>query len=135
MTNCGVDIAALAAHLGMSYQGVKKVLDGKTKAFGTANNFKAAEFLFVSPGWLMGIEGAHESTGAAERRLTPRVDPGEPSALAMELARTFDLLTDRVARNRAYSGASQEIVKQMPLSSSEPMPEPAQSGLSKIQPA
>jgi hypothetical protein len=47
----------LASHLGMSYQGVRKVLDGKSGAFNAVNNSKAAQFLNVNPDWLATGEG------------------------------------------------------------------------------
>ena len=48
----GVKVAALATQLGMSYQGAKKAVDGRSKAFSAENNSKAAMWLGVSPDWL-----------------------------------------------------------------------------------
>jgi SOS-response transcriptional repressor LexA len=48
----GVSVSQLAAGMGVSYQAVKRVLDGLSKAFSAANNTKAAAFLRVSPDWL-----------------------------------------------------------------------------------
>lgn len=63
MKNAGVSVSSLAANLGVSYQAVKKVVDGKSRAFTAENNAKAAAFLHVSPDWL--------ATGKGEMRLTP----------------------------------------------------------------
>lgn len=47
-----VSEAALAKALGVSYQAVKKVLAGGTKALSAPNNSAAAAFLGVNPDWL-----------------------------------------------------------------------------------
>ena len=52
MKDQGVSVTQLADALGMSYQAVKKVLDGKSGAFTAANNARAASFLGVSSDWL-----------------------------------------------------------------------------------
>jgi SOS-response transcriptional repressor LexA len=54
---------ALADALGLSYQAVKKVLDGKTTSFTAINNDRAAEFLKVSSGWLAHGGGPKKITG------------------------------------------------------------------------
>ncbi|TRM50387.1 helix-turn-helix transcriptional regulator [Achromobacter sp. LC458] len=57
MSQRNVDVTTLAKALGMSYQGVKRVTDGKSKAFTAANNEEAAHFLRVSPRWLATGQG------------------------------------------------------------------------------
>jgi phage repressor protein C with HTH and peptisase S24 domain len=52
MTDAGVSTSALASALGISYQAVKKVLDGSTTAFTAANNAAAAKVLQVRSDWL-----------------------------------------------------------------------------------
>lgn len=52
MRRAGKDAKQLADRLGVSYQAVKKVLDGKTRAFTAANNEDAAEYLDVRSRWL-----------------------------------------------------------------------------------
>lgn len=52
----------LADHLKVSYQAVKKVLDGKSTAFTAINNAKAAEFLGISSFWLATGKGAKSET-------------------------------------------------------------------------
>jgi hypothetical protein len=54
----GVDEHKLKKALGISYQAVRKVLDGKSASFSALNNSKAAIFLQVNPFWL--IEGVGE---------------------------------------------------------------------------
>jgi hypothetical protein len=45
-------IQRLADALSLSYQAVKKVLDGKSAAFSAANNARAAAYLGADPTWL-----------------------------------------------------------------------------------
>lgn len=52
MQQSGVTTTALANELGVSYQAVKRVLEGKSKAFSAINNEKAAIVLNVSAYWL-----------------------------------------------------------------------------------
>jgi hypothetical protein len=52
MKEAGVTVTMLAAHLGISYQGVKKVADGKSSAFSAANNETAAAYLKINSRWL-----------------------------------------------------------------------------------
>lgn len=52
MEKAGVSVRELATVLSTSYQAVKKVLDGRSTAFNSANNAKAALFLNISSDWL-----------------------------------------------------------------------------------
>lgn len=63
MREAGVTTTTLAKHLGVSYQAVKKVLDGKSGAFTAKNNDEAAAFLGVTSHWL--------SSGRKPKRATP----------------------------------------------------------------
>lgn len=47
-----VDITAMARHLGLSYQAVRKVVRGESKSFTAENNEKAAAWLMVNSRWL-----------------------------------------------------------------------------------
>jgi hypothetical protein len=47
----------LADALGVSYQSVKKVLDGSSRAFNVENHHRAADFLNISARWLALGEG------------------------------------------------------------------------------
>lgn len=58
MKASGMKTQALANAMGLSYQAVKKVQDGTSKAFTAANNVVAARVLGVSPTWLANGEGA-----------------------------------------------------------------------------
>lgn len=57
MRSRGVSTQQLADRLMISYQAVKKVLDGKSAAFSAANNAKAARALAVSSEWLATGDG------------------------------------------------------------------------------
>ncbi len=48
---------AIADHLGVSYQAVKKVLIGASKFFTLPNHYKVSDFLGVNPRWLATGEG------------------------------------------------------------------------------
>jgi hypothetical protein len=52
LTQANKDAKFLADALGVSYQGVKKVIDGRSSAFNAENNSKAAKILGVSADWL-----------------------------------------------------------------------------------
>ncbi|WP_288898767.1 XRE family transcriptional regulator [uncultured Delftia sp.] len=64
----GVTVTELARGMGVTYQAVKRVLDGLSKSFSAENNAKAAAFLQVSPDWL--------ATGVGEMELS-RTEPKE----------------------------------------------------------
>lgn len=57
MDTAGADATRLAKALGVSYQAVKRVLDGKSAAFTAPNNSQAARYLGVSTDWLATGEG------------------------------------------------------------------------------
>jgi SOS-response transcriptional repressor LexA len=67
----GVSVSQLAAGMGVSYQAVKRVLDGLSKAFSAANNTKAAAFLRVSPDWLATGAGSMDVSFDANVRPAP----------------------------------------------------------------
>ncbi|KGH27041.1 LexA family protein [Comamonas testosteroni] len=55
-------VSQLATGMGVSYQAVKRVLDGLSKAFSAANNTKASAYLRVSPDWLATGVGSMDAT-------------------------------------------------------------------------
>lgn len=65
MKQAGVTTQPMADELGVSYQAVKKVLDGKTKAFSAANNDTAARFLGINSRWLATGKGPVRPSDAA----------------------------------------------------------------------
>ncbi len=78
----GVKVPALAAQLGMSYQGAKKAVDGRSKAFSAENNSKAAMWLGVNPDWL--------ATGEGE--MLQRTTPDQAVAIASSTSGGFTLV-------------------------------------------
>lgn len=64
-------ISQLAGGMGVSYQAVKRVIDGLSKAFSAANNTKAAAFLRISPDWLATGQGSMEPAFDPNVRPTP----------------------------------------------------------------
>jgi phage repressor protein C with HTH and peptisase S24 domain len=75
MEQSGVTKTALAAALGISYQAVKKVLDGKSASFTASNNASAAKMTDVNPSWL--------ATGKGPKRIPNAVE--EPSVSVPDL--------------------------------------------------
>lgn len=52
MKRAGISIPALSREIGISYQAVKKVVDGVSTSFSAINNAKAAQVLKLNPDWL-----------------------------------------------------------------------------------
>jgi transcriptional regulator with XRE-family HTH domain len=52
-----VDISQLAQALGLSYQAVRKVVNGESLGFGLVNHFAASDYLGLDPRWLALGEG------------------------------------------------------------------------------
>lgn len=117
MDGHGITAIDLASRMRVTYQAVKKVLDGKSKAFGTENNSAAAIILDVDPDWLATGKGhASRSTQAANR--TPEGANAEverveyPSAWRTPSAPTPDeyLLTLREALGTLSAQERQDVV-------------------------
>jgi hypothetical protein len=124
MRDAGVDTAWLAKRLNVSYQAVKKVLDGNSAEFKVPNHFAAADLLGVSPRWLAsgkapkapdaarqpGLEDLAGALFHALASLTPgrwdmvraRLDslPGHPEMVGDVVADVVPILSARVG-NRA----------------------------------
>ena len=66
MAHANMKTRALSDAIGMTYQGVKKVLDGKSNAFSAENNSRAAAVLGVNPDWLATGTGAMAATSNVE---------------------------------------------------------------------
>lgn len=66
-----MDPGELAFELDISYQAVKKVLDGKSAAFSAPNHAKAAIALNVSSDWLALGTGAMEREPGETREVWP----------------------------------------------------------------
>lgn len=71
MQRRGVDVTALAKAIGLTYQGVKRVIEGKSKAFTAANNEEAAQALGVSARWLATGQGDMEEGAYKPERPWP----------------------------------------------------------------
>lgn len=75
MDAASADVTSLAKALDISYQAVRKVLDGRTKSFTAQNNTKAAAWLGVNPDWLSSGTGEMQAPGG--RKLTAAEDIAE----------------------------------------------------------
>lgn len=101
----GMNRSELATKLGVSYQAIKQVLDGRSR-FSGANLLKVAEILGVNPAWLV--------TGTTPRDVDPQdASRAGHSSLALQLAALFDRLKGRdiIIQNKAYVEAAEVILK------------------------
>ncbi len=73
MERVGLDAKGLAAAIGVTYQAVKKLVDGESKSLSAENVFRVADACGVDPRWL--------ATGHG--RMT--AEPSAPSSLAAHL--------------------------------------------------
>ena len=83
-----MDEHALAKALDVSYQAIKKAINGKSKSFGSANNARAAQALGVRPDWLaLGTGEMRESntTSKLHESLGPEPAPTGLHATLMAL--------------------------------------------------
>lgn len=152
MQDAGVSNSALARALGLSYQGVKKVIDGRSKAFTAANNEAAAEYLKVSSRWLatgrgvkrpyaIGEEQAHHASRADESSLTAPPFSGSPAhwkRIAQEIARQLDahglkadagqllrvtdFLAEMLSETADDAGIAQQVSHRLQLAAAKPDP-------------
>lgn len=60
MKDRNVSVSALAKAVGVSYQGIKKAVDGKTKEMDASNLLKIAGYLKISPEWLRTGQGPRD---------------------------------------------------------------------------
>lgn len=71
LKDAAISVRMLADRIGVSYQAVKKVIDGKSGAFSAANNSKVAKFLSVNSHWLATGEGTKQTGDAAPSNVSP----------------------------------------------------------------
>lgn len=84
MKRASMGVTQLAAAIEMSYQGVKKVMDGKSAAFSAENNSKAAAALGVNSDWLATGQGQMAPASAAPApHEAPAETPGAPPDLVI----------------------------------------------------
>ena len=98
MKHAGVSVSKLAAHLAISYQAVKKVVDGKSHAFTAENNAKAAAFLGVDPNWLATGKGVMLQCST---ETSPPATVKVPTTVASTLSNLGDLLMQASPKTRA----------------------------------
>lgn len=101
MTAAEMKTADLADRLGLSYQAIKKVLDGNTKALTAENSARAAQLLNVSSDWLALGEGTMSRSDALVpySDLSPAPIPGRPTIVVPVLS------------NSASMGAGSELLE------------------------
>jgi len=80
MDAAGLDVPALAAKLGVSYQAIDKVRRGG--ALGSQNNIKAARLLGLNPEWLATGKGARLPAEAPPPAAAPSLEQALPVVLS-----------------------------------------------------
>jgi hypothetical protein len=90
LKHSGKSLKDLQLHLDVSYQAMKKVQDGKTKALTAENNAHAAKFLAIDSHWLATGEGT--MVPPTQHRLEPH-QPSEP-ATAQETSWHYSVQRD-----------------------------------------
>lgn len=117
LTERKVSATALAKHMGVSYQAVKRVIDGKTAEFSASNHAKAASYLNISPDWLLSGAGDMTPSATAATAL---------SGKARQLGVLLDRIKDQDARLLAFSHCvlvlSQNPAYRLPLPAPTPGP-------------
>lgn len=102
MARAQVKTRTLSDAIGMSYQGVKKVIDGKSNAFSAENNSRAAAALGVSPDWLATGEGSMLHTSASDPGSASLAPPAPAEiSLGQTLARLGQALERAQPQTRA----------------------------------
>ena len=76
MRERGVSISALATGVGMSYQGIRKIVRGETREIAAKNCDKIAAFLHINGRWLATGAGEMSSGGAANQPTTEDLPNG-----------------------------------------------------------
>ncbi len=109
MADSKVSVTALSKHLKISYQAVKKVCDGKSSAFNSENNSKAAAYLGVSADWLATGRGARNPStarAAADEQPERRTDL---SNQGYHLGSLLDWIKDPQRKAAALHDATQAV--------------------------
>ena len=124
LERAGVKTQALATALGVSYQAVKKVLDGGSRAFTAENNAKAARFLNVPADWLA------TGDGSMLQPSLPRdfSDRREVSASDWGLLQDVQLVMsdEELASIRARAERTRRVAQVQQVSASVPRPDTGQ---------
>lgn len=121
MKSAGVTTSQLAEALGVSYQAVKRVEEGRSKAFNAANNSRAAAFLGVSAHWLATGLGPMK-TSSAERSnlahdagfsLSSDVERLFQEASRDEIELAEDLLRQVLGRSQRKKPTDKSLLQQL----------------------
>jgi len=80
-------VASLSKALSISYQAVKKVVNGKSASFGLVNNQRAAQVLGVSADWLVTALATHSSGQAQSTQATAILMASNPDFPAIRRVR------------------------------------------------
>lgn len=94
MTDKGVKIPTLVKVTGISYQGIKKILDGKTESIQAGNLFSIAAYLGVDPYWLWSGESLDVSAWMTNNKMSASVHalagPPTPSITLLQALEAID---------------------------------------------
>lgn len=120
-----IPLRTLAKRLDVTYQAVKRVVDGKTAEFSASNHAKAAAYLSINPDWLL------NGTGEMSPSLT------EASALsgkARQLGVLLDRIKDQDIRLQAFSHCVLILSQNPAYKLPSPAPTLAPQGKTQKQP-
>ena len=126
MEEAQITVAGLAKEMGLSYQAVKKVVDGATTSFTAVNNSRAAEILDRNSNWLATGKGEKKHVERAPS-WTPASEPEYLNVVindleaadpvpgytqeALALAWLLDQVKDKLDKKKAETEASAVILR------------------------
>lgn len=109
MADAKVSVTSLSKQLKISYQAVKKVYDGKSGAFNSENNSKAAALLKVSADWLATGKGAKSQVPAATPIYAEPERRTDLSNQGYHLGSLLDWIKDPQRKAAALHDATQAV--------------------------
>lgn len=82
LKDSGISVSDMASRLDVSYQAIKKIVEGKSKMMNADNNARAAAILGVDPDWLAtgngSLERGHRAYSAGALRVAAIYDQVSP---------------------------------------------------------
>jgi hypothetical protein len=105
MAESGLGVGALADGIGVTYQAIKKVVDGSTKMLAADNNVRAARLLGVNSEWLATGEGSPTPWPLSPELLQRIAESEDPGKIENELRVRFDLPLQSTQRKQQRAAA------------------------------
>jgi hypothetical protein len=105
MAEAGIGVASVAEGVGVTYQAIKKVVDGTTKMLAADNNVRAARLLGVNSEWLATGEGSPTPWPLSPELLQRIAESEDPGKIENELRVRFDLPLQSSSRKQPRAAA------------------------------